>query len=109
MAENARSYFRLQYPASARPRVVVADRAFAVLDLSEGGVKFATSDGFAPSLGERLRATIHFMAGDRCEVHGVVVRTEPGAAVLKLEPLLSMRRMIAEQRYVHQRFRMLGA
>ena len=57
MAENARSYFRLQYPASARPRVVVADRAFAVLDLSEGGVKFATSDGFAPSDSKALEDT----------------------------------------------------
>ncbi len=44
---NRRAHFRLPYPHGAGPLLTIGKKQFAVIELSEGGLKFARAGIFA--------------------------------------------------------------
>ena len=44
--DQQRSFFRLEYPAGARPSFVSGKRSFDVIDISEKGLRFKISQAF---------------------------------------------------------------
>jgi PilZ domain len=104
MSEQQRQHFRLRYPLAAQPTLRVAGHAFAVTELSEGGMRIISGPAgrLAPSWdvhGELLLAT-----GDTVPVDGIVLRIDDAHVVVKLLRGPSYKEMLAEQRYVAQRY-----
>jgi hypothetical protein len=49
--DSAREFYRIAYPAKARPRLHVSGFDFEVLDLSERGIRFRLGEAMAPEAG----------------------------------------------------------
>ena len=74
-AQERRTRYRLQYPAKARPRLILDGRAFEVIDLCEQGVRFLLDEGSAIKKGDAIAGSIEFGDGSRGHVQGKVVIT----------------------------------
>lgn len=77
---------RLSFTGRAAPRLETESRSYEIVDLSSEGVRFRTS-AVAPkvTIGEVLRAVIHFPASKSVEVEGRVLRVSGAEAAVKLE------------------------
>jgi PilZ domain. len=65
--DSAREFYRIAYPAKARPRLHVSGFDFEVLDLSERGIRFRLGEAMAPEAGHQLRGTVRFVRGVSAE------------------------------------------
>ncbi|HEX5386278.1 MAG TPA: hypothetical protein VFW66_06250 [Gemmatimonadales bacterium] len=87
-AEHARMHVRLRYPDDARPRLILDDDEFEVVDLSERGVRYRQGRGPAPAVGRKLEGILCLARGETLPIRGSVVRvlrSEAGAAPGALE------------------------
>jgi hypothetical protein len=83
-----RHYPRLSFSGRPAPRLETAARSYEIVDLSPGGLRFRTSTTAAPELtiGDVLRATIHFPADRSVDVEGRVLRVAGAEAAVLLDP-----------------------
>jgi hypothetical protein len=103
--QERRTRYRVQYPAKARPRLILHGRAFEVIDLCEQGVRFLLDEGSAVKVGDVITGSIEFGDGSRGHVHGKVLRKHgPLEVVVTDLGGISMEKMISEQRYLRRRF-----
>ena len=72
-----RRYARVNYPEGSRPRLPVAGREFAVVDISARGLKFiaASPELFSSDLQE-VRGRIEFSDRQSGEIRGAIIRIE---------------------------------
>lgn len=96
---NRRGHFRLRYPPGAGPALVWAGRTFAVVELSERGLRIPDG-GHVPLLAERMAAVLRFTCGTELTVAGTVARVVGGWIVLRLTRGVSLSWMLAEQRRI---------
>lgn len=77
---------RLSFTGRAAPRLETASRSYEIVDLSSEGVRFRTS-ALAPkvTIGDVLRAVIHFPASRSVEVAGRVLRVSGAEAAVQLD------------------------
>lgn len=77
---------RLSFTGRAAPRLETDARSYEILDLSPEGVRFRTS-ATTPrvTIGEVLRAVIHFPANHSVEVAGRVLRVSGAEAAVELD------------------------
>jgi hypothetical protein len=75
--QHDREFFRLQYPPPAAPKFVMDGMAHRIVDIGEGGFRYAAEDG-APAAGPTVKGVIEFEDQDPLEVEGSVVRTQAG-------------------------------
>ena len=103
-ANQKRKFFRIEYPKSERPTFCCAGTNYAVLDVSEEGIRFELSPMHDLVAGERLVGSIDFCGRTNVKVKGTVLRIGNGFVVLSLERHLPLPVIMSEQRYLLQNF-----
>ena len=77
--QHDREFYRLQYPPAAAPRFLAGDVEHRVVDIGEGGFRYALASGPWPPLGASVKGTLSFPEPeDALDVEGVVVRVRDG-------------------------------
>lgn len=99
---SERQQFRIQYPAAARPEIVIDGRVYDVLDISEHGVRFRGGDEIAVAVGDALTGTIRFRRTQAVDVKGTVLRIAGREIAAKLDAGVPLKAMIEEQRYLRE-------
>ncbi|MDC0609197.1 PilZ domain-containing protein [Vibrio sp.] len=102
--EQRRQYFRLRYPKSARPVIRVEDKTFSVCESSEGGLRVLMGQVASLYCGLRMSATVSLHNESDVDIEGSILRFDDNEVVIKLDKGLSFKDMVAEQRYVKQKF-----
>lgn len=102
-----REHFRVVYPLTARPRITIDEREYAVVDCSEGGLRYDSRMEPAPELGTAVIARIRFRRGAELDVAGRIVRVQSGTIAVRLDlPGIPMATILDEQRYLRTNFPM---
>lgn len=104
MDEQQRAYFRLWYPQSARPTLVIGDQKFEVSEISEEGARIVLSRPFHRAENESFTGVIQFQDGQTESVAGVVLRSTESEVVANLSQGISLKRMMAEQIQIRKNF-----
>lgn len=98
---SRRALYRIAYPLTERPTLVVGRFFYEVVDCSERGLRYEVKDRRLPALGTPLGGTVNFRGGGSVEVTGEVIRTRAGFVVLALDaPGIPFSEIIREQRYL---------
>lgn len=105
--KQKRNYFRLEYFKPDRPSLTITGKTFAVIDLSEKGIKFELPPGLKPRIKARVSGTVQLPDKSRYEIMGYVLRVDPTAriCVLYLEEGLPLAKMLQEQRRLIQKYK----
>ena len=100
-----REFFRLQYPIDAAPKFVEAGLSHRVVDIGEGGFRYAPSAGPLPAAGTPVKGVLEFPEDDPIEVAGTVVRVQDGEVAVHCVPRgIPMALVIREQRRVRKKY-----
>lgn len=107
--ENRRGFYRIPYPADARPHLLVdtpgpARLVYEVLECSERGLRIQVRDNWAPLPGSPLSGTVHFARGTETQVAGTVTRVQGDevAVTLSRRPI-PLGEILAEQLFLRGR------
>lgn len=103
-SKHPRNYFRLEYPAEVRPKILIDQTSYPIINLSEGGVKLRVprQEGFSPT--DQLNGVIIFHNSDQTEVIGKVIRQEKDAIVLQLSEGVPLQQIMVEQRFLLNKY-----
>lgn len=82
---SQRECFRLLYPRSHRPSLMINIDSYEVEDVSEHGVKFRIDDDPAFMVDDNVTAIIAFPDGKEFDLSGQVVRIDNEFAGLELD------------------------
>ena len=101
-----RSIYRIQYPERARPALTLPEGVVPVVDCSEQGLRYRSSQGTLPEVGAVIQGKVKFQSdGSEVPVRGKVVRCQAGEVAILLEsPGLPRAVLFAEQRYIGKRY-----
>jgi hypothetical protein len=99
-----RQFFRLRYPLAAQPTLTADGARYAVTELSEGGLRLIAGPygRLAPTWD--VQGELRLATGDTIAIQGRVLRIDDAHVVVKLTHGPSYKDMLAEQRYVAQRY-----
>ncbi len=101
--EQKRAYFRIVYPVGDRPKIMLRNETFDVIDLSEMGVRFVSRNaGRWLGVAEALQATIVFFDKEKVTVIGRVLRANDDQVILHLSRGIPLTKVMAEQRRILQ-------
>ena len=107
--DHNREFYRLQYPPQAAPRFVCAGVAHRVVDIGEGGFRYAPATQPVPLAGETISGVLEFPEDDPLEVQGTVVRLQGGEVAVKCAPRpIPLALVLSEQRRMRRRFPFRG-
>ena len=102
--KHDREFFRLQYPPPAAPTFMANGLAHRVVDIGEGGFRYALADGEPPP-GSTVAGVIEFEDEDPLEVEGIVVRSQNGEVAVRCPPRsIPLPVVIREQQRVRRRY-----
>jgi hypothetical protein len=106
VAKNEREHYRIHYPPSERPLISVNATTHEILDLSEGGVRFAVPRSFRPPIGAVLKGSIRFRNNKVCKVEGTVLRLneQDGHCTLQFAEGVPLPIIMEEQRYLLKKY-----
>jgi PilZ domain-containing protein len=93
-----RNYFRIQFPITQRPRLVVSTAEFEVLELAETGARIIVGDAQVSETSGEFEATIQFPDGASASVTARVHRREINEAVLRFAANLPYPIIAGQQR-----------
>lgn len=106
--EQKREHFRLVYPPSDRPKIVIGGEKYSILDLSEEGIKFGHPASVCLGIGNVVRGEITFANGEKETVVGKILRiieSNPSHTVIQLTQGLPLKRMMDEQRALIKKYK----
>jgi hypothetical protein len=104
-----REFFRLQYPADAAPRFLDGSVRHRVVDIGEGGFRYAPEDGITPLAGTPVTGVLEFPGENPLDVIGTVVRIQGGEVAVHCTPRgIPMALVIREQKRVRKRYPFRG-
>ncbi len=85
-SSSRRQVPRLTFAGRPAPRLETTGQSYEVLDLSPVGVRFRVAGGATPAvtIGDLLRATLHFPADRSVEIEGRVLRVVGDEAAVQL-------------------------
>jgi len=98
--EKQRQYFRLIYPDSHRPSLMLDVYEYEVEDVSEYGLKVKTDNDPVFMVNDDVLAIIAFPDGKEFELKGQVVRVDDGFAGIALDSPLPDSLIKSEALYV---------
>ncbi len=98
--KSRRNFFRIVYPLACRPKLVIAGKEYAAIDISEHGLRFIYKDKNRFQQGSEVKIKITLNNSDPLSLKGIVLRFDKKIAVLSLTKSIPLDRIIAEQRYI---------
>jgi hypothetical protein len=106
-ARQKRRYYRLQYPESERPLLSFSGGVYKAIDISEGGVRFSLTTRSAAKLVTNMviAGTIDFCGRGTFPIKGRLLRIMEDLAVIELDANLPLFHIMAEQRYLIQKYK----
>jgi hypothetical protein len=101
-----RGEYRIPYPPTARPRLIIGERELMVVDCSQRGLRYVAESGEVPEVGSMVEGRVRLLSrGAPVEVSGTVVRMQDGEVAVHLAgPGIPMQRVFDEQRYLARHF-----
>ena len=103
--QHDREFFRLRYPPPMAPTFTMNGVVHRVVDIGEGGFRYARVGEGGPGAGATVKGVIAFEQEDDLELEGTVVRTQDGEIAVRCPPrTIPLRVIIREQQRVHKRF-----
>ncbi len=105
---HEREHYRVAYPATLRPRLLVQGHTFDVVDISERGIRFRLAKADEPAPGFEVQGAVRFRRGETITIRGIVLRVVQGEVAAMLEEGVPLRVILDEQRYLLDRHRHLG-
>ena len=99
-----REHYRLRYPVSARPRLIVNGTEFTVTEVSENGTRVLLEPDSTLHFDGGHEAIFCFLDGTRITTSASLSRLADDEVVLKLSPPLPLSVIMAEQRYLLTRY-----
>lgn len=94
-----RANYRLEYPPSKAPRIMIGGTSYEVIDISERGIRI--QNPFRHRMPDDMfTAMVHFHEGEPVKVIARMVRIEPGRVALYLIQGIPYKRILIEQTYV---------
>jgi hypothetical protein len=105
---HEREHYRVAYPTTLRPKLMVHGVGFDVVDISERGIRFRLGDAHQPEAGLELQGEVRFKRGETISVRGTVLRVHNGEVAAHLDDGIPLRIVMDEQRFLLDRSRHLG-
>ena len=102
MVEQKRESFRVEYPSSLCPKILLKNKTYNVFDVSEFGIKFHYSDVCDFKLGESVSAKIIFSDDEPYDLDTTVVRIDKYYVSVKLLTPLPLSKIRSEHLYLIQ-------
>jgi hypothetical protein len=103
--KHDRAFYRLQYPPAAAPQFSADGLKYRVVDIGEGGFRYALIDAGGPLDGHPVTGIIEFPDEDPLTVVGVVVRTQSGEVAVHCTPRpIPLALVLREQRRLRKRY-----
>ncbi|WP_372863668.1 PilZ domain-containing protein [Spongiibacter sp.] len=100
-----RRYFRVPYPEKAQPPFhATSGQRYAVLDISEKGLKINAINDPALPVSARLSGIIELHGGKRISAEGVVLRQDPDGVAVALDNSLDVGQLFREQTYIRKHY-----
>ena len=101
---NKRQNFRIEYPISYRPKLIISYYIFEVLDISEQGIKFFPKRAYELKLGLTLSAKIVFKGGESFNIKGKIIRNTGKEVILSLLEGIPTSKIMSEQRVLINKY-----
>lgn len=103
--DHDRAFYRLPYPPQAAPRFRNAAGEHRIVDLGEGGFRYADATQPPPLPGQEVAGVILFPEDDDLEVSGVVVRYRDGEIAVHCNTRgIPLAVVLREQRRLRRRY-----
>ena len=93
-----RSYFRILYKPTKRPKLSVDKNEFEIADISEGGIRFINEREV--DLGKQIRGTATFLIGESVDIEGDIVWNQGDEIGLLLKSFIPSATMEKEKQLV---------
>jgi hypothetical protein len=103
-----REYYRVTYPTTLRPRLLVQGHTFDVVDVCERGIRFQLGEAVPPDVGYEIQGTVRFRRGETVDIRGTIVRIHDSEIAARLDSGIPLRAIMEEQRFLLDRRRHLG-
>jgi hypothetical protein len=82
---NRREYYRIPYPVTERPRLVLGTAIHEVLDCSETGIRFEADDPASLQVGAPVQGRLRLRCGADLRVQGEVLRQDGEVVTASLD------------------------
>ena len=102
--ENRRARYRIPYPETERPRLVLGGSIVEVVECSEHGLHFLAPEDEVPAPGAAINGRLRFPRGEEVRVQGTVVRVQgPEVSVRLTGDGIPFGTILKEQLYLRRR------
>lgn len=95
-----RAFYRVVYPLTARPILIIRKQTFEVIDISEKGVRFSLEGNPVVQSDENLTAVITFHDYESITLEGKILRMENNEIALLLTRGIPYKRIVKEQQFL---------
>jgi hypothetical protein len=104
-----REFYRLEYPPAGAPKFIDATVARRVVDIGEGGFRYAHDHVEEIVMGQTVKGVIEFPEGETLDVEGTVVRVQGGEVAVRCAArVIPLSIVLSEQRRLRRRFPFRG-
>ena len=104
-----REFYRLEYPPAGAPVFIDEGVSRRVVDLGEGGFRYAHDRAEDVSAGQTVKGVIEFPEGDTLDVEGTVVRIQNGEVAVRCAArVIPLAIVLSEQMRLRRRFPFRG-
>lgn len=102
--ENRRKHFRIQYPVNRRPKLIILDIEYEVIDISEQGIRFLGKKLYEFEIGSEVKVKIVFYDRGSLDLKGKILRVNKEQTIIYLSTTIPFERIAQEQRYVRDNY-----
>lgn len=96
-----REYYRILYPLQERPRLLLQEEAYEVIDCSERGLRYFVPKGPLPEIGATVHGQLRFRRGAALNIQGAVVRIQDDEVAIHFPTAqIPLSILFDEQRYL---------
>ena len=93
-----RTFFRIIYPSSPRPTLIVGNHEFDIADISEGGIRFVNTEKI--KLDKSVRGKVQFLHGKSLDIEATTMWEQDDEVGLLLKNYISPDTMEIEKQHV---------
>jgi hypothetical protein len=93
-----RTFFRISYPSSNRPKLIIGSHGFEIADISEGGIRFFNPE--KTKIVQPILGTLKFLCGESMDIEATVVWQQDNEVGLLLKNYIPPATMENEKQHV---------